>query len=71
MAIERSRFRGLFAPTEVVELKQICFTPTGVFQPGRYQAEELPDIAFNMGLVEKVLDINLEDKDKYSPDETA
>lgn len=71
MGIESSRFRGLFAPTEVVELKQICFTPTGVFQPGRYQAEDLPDIAFNMGLVEKVSTIDPEKQDKSNPNETT
>jgi hypothetical protein len=71
MGIESSRFRGMFAPEEIVELKQICFLPTRVFQPGRYKAEELPDIAFEMGLVEQVSDINPEDKDKYSTDETT
>ncbi|MGB3404465.1 MAG: hypothetical protein WBA77_17400 [Microcoleaceae cyanobacterium] len=58
MGIESSRFRGIFAPEEIVELKQICFTPTGVFQPGQYKAEELPDIAFEMGLVEKASSMN-------------
>ncbi|MGB3534735.1 MAG: hypothetical protein WBA13_14620 [Microcoleaceae cyanobacterium] len=53
MGIESRRFRGMFAPKEIVELKQVCFTPSRVFQPGQYTVEELPDIAFEMGLVEK------------------
>lgn len=51
MAIENRRWKGLFAPTEVVELKQTCFTPQQIFKPGKYKAGELPDIAFEMGLV--------------------
>jgi len=54
MGIERRYFRGMFEPTEVVELKQMCLTPSRVFEPGHYIAGELPDIAFNMGLVEKL-----------------
>lgn len=52
MAIERKRFRGIFSPTEIVKLKQVCFTPNRVFQPGNYPAADLPDIAFDMGFVE-------------------
>lgn len=54
MGLERKMFRGMFAPGEVVELRQMCFTPARVFQPGMYIAGELPDIAFEMGLVEKL-----------------
>ncbi|KKD34492.1 MAG: hypothetical protein WAN66_19465 [Limnoraphis robusta] len=54
MGLERRLFRGMFDETEVVELRQTCFTPSRVFQPGKYIAGELPDIAFNMGLVEKL-----------------
>ena len=54
MAIERKMFRGMFAPSEVVQLKQYCFTSGRVFAPGNYPSGELPDIAFEMGLVEKL-----------------
>lgn len=67
MAIESSRFRGIFAPTEIIELKQICFTPSRVFQPGKYKAEELPDIAFEMGLVQKVSSTNEETNNPEKP----
>lgn len=52
MAIERRMGRHLFAAEQVVELKQMCFTPGRLFQPGKYLAGELPDTAFEMGLVE-------------------
>ncbi|MCA1993083.1 MAG: hypothetical protein LDL41_13755 [Coleofasciculus sp. S288] len=54
MGIERRMWRGMFAPSEVVQLKQMCFTPGRVFQPGKYSASELPDVAFEMGLVEQL-----------------
>lgn len=54
MGFERKMWRGMFAPKEVVELRQICFTPERVFAPGKYRAEELPDTAFEMGLVEQL-----------------
>lgn len=54
MAIERRMFRGAFLPDEVVELRQMCFTPGRLFEPGKYLAGELPDLAFDMGLVEKL-----------------
>lgn len=54
MGLERKMFRGMFAPGEVVQLKQICFTPGKMFQPGKYIAGELPDVAFDMGLVERI-----------------
>jgi hypothetical protein len=54
MGIERRMFRGMFAPGEMVELRQMCFTPGRVFQPGKYIVGELPDIAFEMGLVEQL-----------------
>lgn len=53
MPLESRRFRGLFDPQEEVYLKQICFTPGQVFNPGKYFAWELPDVAFEMGLVER------------------
>lgn len=54
MGIERKMFRGMFAPSEVVQLKEYCFTAVRVFPPGNYPANELPDTAFEMGLVEKL-----------------
>ena len=61
MAIERNLWRGLFAPGEVVQLRQVCFTPGGMFQPGKYTASELPDVAFEMGLVERVAPVKGKD----------
>ena len=52
MGLERKMFRGMFLPGEVVRLKQPCFTPGRLFEPGKYNADELPDIAFEMGLVD-------------------
>ncbi|CAN5642290.1 hypothetical protein BH23CYA1_BH23CYA1_23430 [soil metagenome] len=54
MAIERRLSRSMFAEAEVVELRQVCMTPSGLFEPGKYIAGQLPDAAFEMGLVEKL-----------------
>ncbi len=54
MPLERRLSREAFLPGEMVVLKQLCFTPGRLFQPGKYIAGELPDIAFNMGLVEQL-----------------
>ncbi len=54
MPLERKMSRDNFLPDEVVELKQICFTPGRVFQPGKYISGQLPDTAFTMGLVDKL-----------------
>lgn len=54
MGIERQIGRALFAPSQLVELKQLCFTPGRLFAPGHYRAEELPDTAFDMGLVQAI-----------------
>lgn len=54
MGIERRMSREMFLAGEVVQLRQLCFTPGKVFQPGRYIAGELPDVAFEMGLVDKL-----------------
>ncbi|MFZ4641343.1 MAG: hypothetical protein ACOYMP_13220 [Nodosilinea sp.] len=54
MGLERRLSRSIFLNTEVVQLRQLCLTPGGLFEPGQYLAEELPDIAFEMGLVEKL-----------------
>lgn len=54
MPLERRLSRAMFLETEVVELRQMCFTPGRVLEPGSYIAGDLPDIAFEMGLVEKL-----------------
>ncbi|MEM1240060.1 MAG: hypothetical protein AAGI45_09500 [Cyanobacteria bacterium P01_H01_bin.26] len=54
MALERRLSRAMFEATEMVELRQMCFTPGRVFEPGKYITGDLPDVAFNMGLVEKL-----------------
>ncbi|NJL45416.1 MAG: hypothetical protein HC922_06140 [Leptolyngbyaceae cyanobacterium SM2_3_12] len=54
MALERRLSRSMFLSTEVVELRQLCFTPGRLFEPGKYLAGELPDTAFEMGLVDKL-----------------
>lgn len=54
MGIENRLFRGAFQPDEVVELRQLCLTPGRIFEPGKYLAGELPDLAFEMGLVDRL-----------------
>ncbi|MEY3866565.1 MAG: hypothetical protein RLZZ338_456 [Cyanobacteriota bacterium] len=43
--------RSRCKPHQIVYLKQFIFTPNHVFIPGNYPVEELPDSAFEMGLV--------------------
>jgi hypothetical protein len=67
MSIEHRHYRQAFLPTEVVQLRQICFTPGRIFEPGKYIAGDLPDIAFEMGLVDTLPPVrgkNAEIKDK-------
>lgn len=54
MGIERRMWRGMFDPSELVQLKQPCFTPGRIFEPGKYIVGDLPDTAFEMGLVERL-----------------
>ena len=54
MALERRLSRAMFEVTEIVELRQTCFTSVGVFEPGKYIVGDLPDVAFTMGLVDKL-----------------
>lgn len=54
MALERRLSRAMFEATEIVELRQMCFTPGRVFEPGKYITGDLPDVAFTMGLVDKL-----------------
>ncbi len=69
MPLERRMSRDIFLPGEIVELKQVCFTPGRLFQPGKYIAGELPDIAFEMGLVEQLPPVrgNSADLDPHPP----
>jgi hypothetical protein len=54
MNIEQRQYRQAFLPTEAVVLRQTCFTPGRVFEPGRYIAGDLPSVAFDMGLVDRL-----------------
>ncbi len=54
MPLERRLSRSMFLETEIVVLRQICMTPSRLFEPGKYIAGELPDSAFEMGLVESL-----------------
>ena len=54
MALERRLSRAMFEETEIVELRQVCFTPGRLFEPGKYLVGDLPDTAFEMGLVDKL-----------------
>lgn len=54
MPLERRLSREMFLSSEVVELRQMCFTPGRLFEPGKYLAGDLPDSAFEMGLVDKL-----------------
>ncbi|HEY9794449.1 MAG TPA: hypothetical protein V6D30_02310 [Leptolyngbyaceae cyanobacterium] len=70
MGLERRMFRGMFAPGELVQLRQMCFTPGRMFEPGKYIVGELPDIAFEMGLVEQLPPVkgkNAQIKDVETP----
>ncbi|MEM6449819.1 MAG: hypothetical protein AAF703_05845 [Cyanobacteria bacterium P01_D01_bin.105] len=52
MAIERRLARDMFNENAIVELRQVCMTSSGLFEPGKYLVGQLPDVAFEMGLVE-------------------
>ena len=54
MSLERRMSRDMFASGELVELRQPCFTMGRFFEPGKYLVGELPDTAFEMGLVDKL-----------------
>lgn len=69
MAIERRMSRSMFLPGEVVQLRQLCFTPGRMFQPGKYIAGDLPDVAFDMGLVERLPPVRGKSAE-IRPDET-
>ena len=52
MGLERRLARDMFNENAIVELRQVCMTPSGLFEPGKYLVGQLPDAAFEMGLVE-------------------
>ena len=52
MALERRLSREVFAETENVEQRQVCMTPRGLYETGKYLVGQLPDAAIEMGLVE-------------------
>ncbi len=52
MSMEYRQYRRSFLPTELVQLRQVCLTPGRLFEPGKYIAGDLPDIAFELGLVD-------------------
>ncbi len=54
MGLERQLSRAMFAENELVQLRQVCMTSSGLFEPGKYLVGKLPDAAFEMGLVEKL-----------------
>ena len=54
MSLERRLSRDMFASGELVALRQPCFTMGRFFEPGKYLVGELPDTAFEMGLVDKL-----------------
>ena len=70
MSIERRMFRGAFLPDEVVELRQMCLTPGRIFEPGKYLAGELPDMAFEMGLVDHLPPVRGKNAE-IEPDQTS
>ncbi len=54
MALERRMARDMFNENAIVQLRQVCMTPSGLFEPGKYLVGQLPDAAFEMGLVESL-----------------
>ncbi|HSM84487.1 MAG TPA: hypothetical protein VLS96_22565 [Nodosilinea sp.] len=71
MGLERRLSRTMFLNTEIVELRQMCFTPGRVFEPGKYIAGELPDTAFEMGLVEKLPPVRGKSEELETPPEQS
>jgi len=67
MALERRLSREVFAETEIVELRQVCMTPSGLFEPGKYLVGQLPDAAFEMGLVDTLPPVRGKSEEVGSP----
>jgi hypothetical protein len=71
MAIERRLSREMFAESAIVELRQVCMTPSGLFEPGKYLVGQLPDAAFEMGLVEALPPVRGKSEEIALPDSSA
>lgn len=67
MAIERRLARDMFNENAIVELRQVCMTPSGFFEPGKYLVGQLPDEAFEMGLVEALPPVRGKSEDLSPP----
>ncbi|MGD1905336.1 MAG: hypothetical protein ACFB0C_04995 [Leptolyngbyaceae cyanobacterium] len=67
MPLERRLSRTMFLENEIVELRQICMTPGRLFEPGKYIAGDLPDVAFEMGLVEKLPPVRGKSEEAINP----
>ena len=67
MPLERRLSRTMFLENEIVELRQICMTPGRLFEPGKYIAGDLPDVAFEMGLVEKLPPVRGKSEEAFNP----
>lgn len=68
MPLERRLSREVFAETEIVELRQVCMTPSGLFEPGKYLVGQLPDEAFEMGLVDSLPPVKGKSEQLEPPD---
>ena len=69
MPLERRLSREVFAETEIVELRQVCMTASGLFEPGKYIVGQLPDEAFEMGLVDSLPPVKGK-RDEIAPPQT-
>lgn len=69
MAIERRLARDMFNESAIVELRQVCMTPSGLFEPGKYLVGQLPDAAFEMGLVESLPPVRGKSEEIAPPEE--
>ena len=67
MALERRMARDMFNENAIVELRQVCMTPSGFFEPGKYLVGQLPDEAFEMGLVEALPPVRGKSEDLAPP----
>lgn len=71
MPIESRRSRDMFPETAMVELRQVCMTPSGLFEPGKYLVGQLPDAAFEMGLVEALPPVRGKSEEVAPPPEDS
>lgn len=69
MALERRMARDMFNENAIVQLRQVCMTPSGLFEPGKYLVGQLPDAAFEMGLVEALPPVRGKSEEVAPPQE--